>query len=130
MVVSMEDDDASRLFGECAESSLFIDDIYVDVRPLTVSGTPSKATWVMFDAMDDDGTEMFGNLYTRQSVAEVEMIHEAALRHDRPLEIRARRSLSLVPDTLRFWLVGEIRLASGLDQTSSDSSARTSSHCH
>lgn len=68
----------------------------------------------MFDAYDDEGREVFGNLYTRQSSQEIGAVHDEVLAANRPTEISARRSLSLVPGTNRSWIVGEIQFAPSL----------------
>lgn len=113
------EDDAAFLFETEAESSLLVDDIYLQLTPLTHSASgPPVASWVMFDAYDDDGREVFGNLYTRQSREEIRAVHDEALAANRPMEISARRSLSLVPETDRYWIVGEIRLAPRLSAPS------------
>lgn len=120
------EDDAAYLFSLDADTGLVVDDIYLTLAPVRhAPDGPSVATWVLFDALDDDGRELFGNLYTRQSKEEIEAVHDEALAANRPMEIKARRSHSLVPETGRYWIVGEIRLAPSLSVPSKNSSNRS-----
>ncbi|RFB87914.1 hypothetical protein B5K08_21795 [Rhizobium leguminosarum bv. trifolii] len=108
--------DASFIFPLSDDVSLLVEDVLMPISRIQHENSGTMATWFDFEARADDGREMIGSLHTRQDRDDVEALVFAAMDQGKWLEIRGRQSVTQVPGTSRFWVMGELRICSGLTQ--------------